>query len=140
MRQELDDILCEKYPRLFQERNKSIYESCMGWGFDCGDGWFSLIDKLAEDIEAATAHLPEENRPIASQVKSKFGGLRFYIKFNIINDDATCKTLFELIKEAEAKSRKICEMCSAQHDSISCCFTLCEKCKEEKEIKEKNEP
>lgn len=36
--QKLDELLCERYPDLFCQRKLSIQESCMGRGFECGDG------------------------------------------------------------------------------------------------------
>lgn len=46
----LDDYLCEKYPKIFADRNKSENESCMYWGFP-GDGWFQIIDRLCQGIQ-----------------------------------------------------------------------------------------
>lgn len=51
MREELDKALCENYPRMFQNRNKSMQESCMFWGFECGDGWYKIIDALCYQIQ-----------------------------------------------------------------------------------------
>jgi hypothetical protein len=47
----LDKQLCEKYPKIFVERNMSPQESCMHWGLACGDGWFSIIDTLCCEIQ-----------------------------------------------------------------------------------------
>jgi hypothetical protein len=51
VRRELDDLLCKKYPKIFADRNKSMMETCMCWGFDCGDGWFNIIDRLCANIQ-----------------------------------------------------------------------------------------
>jgi len=51
MSPELDKYLCEKYPKIFSERNKSPQESCMHWGLECGDGWFSIIESLCYRIQ-----------------------------------------------------------------------------------------
>lgn len=51
MRTELDQELCEKYPLIFADRHKPMTETCMCWGFDCGDGWFDLLDKLCANIQ-----------------------------------------------------------------------------------------
>lgn len=51
MSPELDKYLCEKYPKILSERNKSPAESCMYWGFECGDGWFFIIDTLCYRIQ-----------------------------------------------------------------------------------------
>ena len=46
MKQELDKLLCEKYPKMMVNRNKDMKETCMCWGFECGDGWYNIIDIL----------------------------------------------------------------------------------------------
>jgi len=51
MHPKLDKYLCEKYPKIFAERNKSPQESCMHWGLGSGDGWFSIIDSLCYSIQ-----------------------------------------------------------------------------------------
>ena len=51
MRQELDAALCAKYPKMFVNRNKSMQETCMCWGFDHGDGWYNIIDQLCGNIQ-----------------------------------------------------------------------------------------
>ena len=43
MKDELDNKLCEKYPKIFKMRNASMQETAMCWGFP-GDGWFNIID------------------------------------------------------------------------------------------------
>ena len=51
MKQELDKLLCEKYPKMMVNRNKPMQETCMCWGFDCGDGWFNILDQLMGNIQ-----------------------------------------------------------------------------------------
>ena len=51
MKQELDKLLCEKYPKMMVNRNKNLQETCMCWGFDCGDGWFNILDQLMGNIQ-----------------------------------------------------------------------------------------
>ena len=51
MRQELDKLLCEKYPKMMVNRNKDMKETCMCWGFECGDGWFNILDQLMGSIQ-----------------------------------------------------------------------------------------
>jgi len=51
MRKELDDLLCRRYPEMFAARSLPDSESCMGRGFECGDGWFELIDRLCGTIQ-----------------------------------------------------------------------------------------
>ena len=51
MRDELDSLLCKTYPKMFVERHKPMQETCMCWGFECGDGWFNIIDQLCSNIQ-----------------------------------------------------------------------------------------
>ncbi len=32
-------------------RNKDMKETCMCWGFECGDGWFNILDQLMGNIQ-----------------------------------------------------------------------------------------
>ena len=51
MKQELDKLLCERYPKMMVNRNKNMQETCMCWGFECGDGWFNILDQLMSQIQ-----------------------------------------------------------------------------------------
>lgn len=76
MDKRLEKILVDKYPVIFRDYGGDMRQTCMAWGMDCGDGWFKLIDDMCEQVTKLI-----ENKPykvIASQVKEKFGGLRFY--------------------------------------------------------------
>jgi hypothetical protein len=51
MKQTLDKLLCEKYPKMMVNRNKDMMETCMCWGFECGEGWFNILDQLMGNIQ-----------------------------------------------------------------------------------------
>ena len=40
----LDAKLCKLAPHLFADRFKSMKETCMCWGFECGNGWYKLLE------------------------------------------------------------------------------------------------
>ena len=46
MRKELDETLCAKYPLIFRDRHENMQVTAMCWGFECGDGWYNIIDIL----------------------------------------------------------------------------------------------
>ena len=46
MRRELDEALCTKYPQIFKDRNGNPRDTLMCFGFECGDGWYGIIDTL----------------------------------------------------------------------------------------------
>lgn len=52
MNQELDDLLCSRYPKIFARRQAK--DSTMHYGFCCGDGWFNLIDGLCTSLQFMT--------------------------------------------------------------------------------------
>ena len=68
--------------------------------FECNEGWYPLIQQLIEDL----IQLGWDKQ--VTQVKEKFGGLRFYINEgpNEVHDRIT---------KAEGESYTICEMCGA---------------------------
>ena len=84
MREELDKLLCEKYPKMMVNRNKPMQETCMCWGFDCGDGWFNILDQLMGNIqhhidwnnknfEKGYTQYKQVTQVTLDQVKEKFG-------------------------------------------------------------------
>ena len=105
MKEELDDKLVKDFPNLYKDRYASMQVTCMCWGFP-GDGWFDLIYKLSEKLEKLILDLPEAERKscCASQVKEKFGTLRFYM-------DGATDEMYDLVGKAENESGKICEDC-----------------------------
>jgi hypothetical protein len=143
MRKNLDEALCAKYPLIFKDRNENMRHTAMCWGFECGDGWYNIIDILCgkltsdyrnaksryefikdkvgqpkwsgskelitqEQIDEAKVRLDEEalRVPVASQVKEKFGGLRFYVQ-------AATDKHYNYISFAESMSYRTCEECGA---------------------------
>lgn len=76
MDQSLEDRLVKRFPLIFKDYRGDMRQTCMTWGFECGDGWFKLIYDLCLDIEDLCRD--RDVQVIAVQVKEKFGGLRFY--------------------------------------------------------------
>ena len=113
MRKELDEALCAKYPDIFRNRHGDMRETAMCWGFECGDGWYNIIDTLCATIKSREYNLSirvldkEEYFPvIADQVKEKYGGLRFYYRGG---DDY----IHGAASMAEYLSEVTCEKCGA---------------------------
>ncbi len=150
MKRELDEQLCKIAPHLFTDRNGDMRDTCMTWGFDCGDGWYNLLADAAQKLETLVvqwiATNPYQNEfpswifsrynmhvslqwrcysflaiwgwlliglglrrpaawwPRASQVKEKFGTLRFYMT-------GGTDEMYDITDEAQCKSDTICETC-----------------------------
>jgi len=110
MREELDKLLTEKYPKMTVNRYGSEMDTCMCYGFAVGDGWFNLLDQLMGNIQH---YIDWKNREAVvvpqvtlDQVKSKFGGLRFYYTGG---DDY----ISGMVSLAESLSEVTCEDCGA---------------------------
>jgi hypothetical protein len=108
MKQEYDEYLCKTYPKMMVNRNLPMTETCMCWGFECGDGWFQILNQLMGNIQH---HLDWKNRDgevvpqvTLDQVKEKFGTLRFYYTGG---DDY----IRGLVSMAESISGVTCETC-----------------------------
>lgn len=122
MRKELDEKLCNEFPGLYKERGLSPQQTCMCWGFMCGDGWYDIIYDLSKKITEL------DPKCVAIQVKEKFGSLHFYV-------GETTSEVHDAVNEAELKSTSICEQCG-EPGVIGGKFwlkCLCVKCREEDE-------
>lgn len=107
MTEEKDRALVAKYPKLFRDRYGNMMETCMCWGFECGDGWYYLIDNLCKCIQSyidSNHHLEGNVQIYVTQVKEKYGTLRFYTTGG---DDR----VEGMIWFAEYLSSAICEEC-----------------------------
>jgi len=51
MKQELDELLCKRYPKIFRDRHADMRTTAMCWGFDCGNGWFNVIDQMCRIMQ-----------------------------------------------------------------------------------------
>ncbi len=125
MNAENTKYLLEKYPGLYQQYHLPENQTCMCWGFDCDDGWFHIIDKLSEEITKIAPNVQ------ASQVKEKFGALRFYID-GIDTDTTILDDVYSLINNAEDASYRTCETCGSTENVTQTkgwITSLCELCK-----------
>ena len=97
MREELDKQLCAKYPQIFKNRFGSPKETLMCFGFECGDGWYNIIDILC-------GKLTSEYRSAKGQyeyIKDKLGQPTYGFK---PDGDPVGKIITqELIDERKAK-------------------------------------
>jgi len=107
MNAENTKLLLTRYPVLYgmtntvnpwDQNNPRPFHAIEGFGIECGDGWFDIIDKLSKQIEDLKVGA------VAVQVKEKYGTLRFYL--NGYNEK-----IDKFIRTAERKSAKTCEVC-----------------------------
>ena len=128
MNVELEKKLYDEFPTLYPSRvNPFNAEKCYnpfeGFGFECGDGWFNTIYDLSKKIVS----LEEGNNVKVTQVKEKFGGLRFYI--NSLPSEIF-DSVHDIICKYEEKSYTVCEQCGAEGKTRGGCWitTLCDEC------------
>lgn len=111
MQARLDAYLVKKCPTLFADRFASMRTTAMCWGFDVGDGWYQLLKEACMKIEPILAACKAKD-PVAwkqgffraSQIKEKFGTLRFYVS-------GAPDEVHKIIHKAEIRSTKTCEVC-----------------------------
>ena len=144
MKTELQKQLLAKYPEFFAHTKKKIYvgEKPMEeeiqelvkqeeivepiqFGVSCGDGWYWLLDNLMDIIK----HYCHDNdvAPIQiTQIKEKFGGLRFYYNGG---DDM----IDGMAWLAEHMSYQVCEYCGTTENvghTQGWLSTICLNCRE----------
>lgn len=73
---------------LYAQKNKSMQETCMCWGWECGEGWNDILADASYQLEALNmiVYPKYKLRIQAEQVKEKFGTLRFY--YNVVCDNS----------------------------------------------------
>jgi hypothetical protein len=45
------ESLVSEYPKIFADRYKPMTETAMCWGFDCGEGWYNILNQLCCNIQ-----------------------------------------------------------------------------------------
>jgi hypothetical protein len=96
MKQENEDYLKQTYPLMFPKEF---------WGIECSNGWFNIISVLCQNIQShITWKKGECPQVVVTQVKEKFGTLRFYY-------DGGDEYISGLVSMAEAMSEVTCETC-----------------------------
>jgi hypothetical protein len=60
MRKELDAKLVAKYPELYANRFGDMKKTLMCWGFECGDGWYEIIDALSFALTSEYLHAKKD--------------------------------------------------------------------------------
>lgn len=153
MSPELEQKLIAKYPTLYRETSMSPQSSCMAFGFEVGDGWYDLLEILSEALTytyTTSIEVDEEDgkiigiKPyewnkekaryfyqvepptvIATQVKEKFGSLRFYYKLEF---SETNKALSEKYAELKEVNKRYADYIDGTiHFAETASYFTCEK-------------
>jgi hypothetical protein len=115
MREQLENKLKDEFPSLYMPPN-------IPYGFECGDGWFTLLRDLSNGIISALSDC--DGTFYVIQVKEKWGGLRYYTQ-GVCSD-----VLTRLIGDSERLSMTVCEVCGSPGKlrKGGWLSTLCDSC------------
>lgn len=140
MNLENEAYLKQVFPKLLVNRGKLAEGEVDGpyayWGFECGDGWFNLINILLQNIQSH-CDWKKDTCPqvVVQQVKEKFGTLRFYYS-------GGDEYVAGLVALAESISGIMCESCGSPATTSSVnpetgisgwINTTCSSCKAKRE-------
>ena len=119
---EFSNKLYSKYSRLFSDAPH----------ITCGPGWYDLVEQLTEELYNASLDYCIES-VIVDTIKEKCGGLRYYVHYNLPEEEIT--ELEQIIIKFEKYSRQICEWCGHEGDidkgSLYWMPNLCNNCKKD---------
>ena len=125
MNKENTEKLLKRFPDLYRDYYLSPQQSCLCFGFECGDGWFKLLWDLSKKIE--------KYKITVIQVKEKFGGLRYYYYYGgeETKDEKNWDRVDKIIIAAENLSLKTCELCGkrGKPNTDGWMSVLCNKCR-----------
>lgn len=102
----------------------TLTNNLMAFGFECGQGWHSMIIELLDKIQTIVDNNPDYKDLKVVQIKEKFAGLRIYLNYEP-------EEISNLIKDYEQRSYKICEICGnegKERDVGHWYKTLCDEC------------
>ena len=129
---DLDKLLCEKYPKMMVNRHKDMQETTMCWGFECGDGWYNILNQLMSQIQHHIDWKQDRKERFnqgdgciqvtLDQVKEKFGTLRIYYS-------GGDEYIRGLVSMAQAMSGSTCEVCgnAGKFRGKSWFYTACDE-------------
>ena len=137
MDKELQSNLFNKYKDLFATRNRLDMGKLMmpiDFGIEFGNGWYFILDNLLYCIDSYIKNHNKWNKKEGepdltldvTQIKEKFGGLRFY--YNGGNDE-----IEGMVHLAETLCNNTCEECGINQDvgrTSGWIITLCKSCAE----------
>jgi len=89
-----------KIAQIMEEQRQVGSYYPIAFGFECGDGWYKLLDDLMTEIEK----IDTEKKVEVHQVKEKSGGLRFYA-------ENTSNEIEDIISRYMDRSYQTCEIC-----------------------------
>jgi hypothetical protein len=105
------------------------------YGLECGDGWKDIIHRTHDKLK----YIDPEYK--ISQIKEKFGGLRYYYNMSFDSyDDVRRQIMDDIVAAAELESFRTCELCGVSGLSKEVetrnlnrwYYTYCKECSDKK--------
>ena len=131
MKTELQNSLIEKHKWMFtinDDINEGEPFHPIAFGFECGDGWYFILENLLSCIDGYYTHNDKDQKQHfqITQIKEKFGGLRFYYSGGNSH-------ISGMVWLAEHLSYATCETCGSTENvsqTKGWIKTICGKCLE----------
>lgn len=126
----------DKFSNLMESKFPKMFSGQYG-GFCIGPGWWPILESLCANIQS---HIDWQNKNhekhpvvpqvIVTQIKEKFGGLRFYF-------DGGDDNVYGMVRMAEAWAEHVCEECGKPGKSRNTGWikTLCDEHAAEREAR-----
>ena len=118
--------IMQTWPQVYGSVYPPSTTSFLSEGFQCGPGWYPLIERLSADIAAILDEMPLAAFRVL-QVKQKFGGLRFRVT-------GSNERILNRIAKAQVEAAHTCEGCGgpARIRSVDMWLTTsCDPCIEQ---------
>lgn len=129
---EQSQALTDRFPDLYRDTNET-------GGISIDLGWYPLIERLSERLQAISDRTGV--RIQVTQVKQKFGTLRYYFEFDERSEPISAdvvKEVVDLVDSYEKESEHICELCGSSEGHTqkigrrNWVRTLCDPCELER--------
>lgn len=126
----------DKFSNLMESKFPKMFAGQYG-GFCVGPGWWPILESLCANIQS---HIDWQNKNhekhpvvpqvVVTQIKEKFGGLRFYY-------DGGDDNVYGMVRMAEAWAGHVCEECGKPGKSRNTGWikTLCDEHAAEREAR-----
>lgn len=127
MTKSLELKLMGRFPKLLVDMYGSPRETCMAYGIACDDGWYDLIYNLCEELQGWSDVYGSQI--VATQIKEKFGGLRFYVKIDGEAKENVWREVNTIISKYEDLSLETCELTGGYGEMCKRGFLMKTLCK-----------
>lgn len=111
----LEKQLADKYPKILRHMGGDPRVTCMAFGIECDNGWYSLLERCMEKLQYFCDTCTKIGSPvqvIADQIKEKYGTLRFYFSVDVEENSHQIQysIIEDIVNSAEAESEHTCEI------------------------------